>query len=534
MNFSQISYNYLSVCKIKVSKEYFEKRIKSHPDYPALLSFTDTLDELGLEYKAVQAEEKHIPQFSFPFLAQTPKAVNGFEIVPSLEYFENNRERFLNSWVGIAVMVSASQRTNNNKHDEFVKSENESALNLKITIGIGLFIFLLINIFDFNTALFTFSLLCISGITITGFIILHKFGKSNAITQQLCSTVKSHSCDLVLNSKASEIIKGVHFGDAGLIYFSGLLLFSLFSIFGKDVNDALTLLIIPCSLALLFSFFSLYYQWKVVKAWCRMCLITIAIVWLQAIIPFLQLSQVKHFTPNILFLVLLQFILAFSVAACWLLIKPLIKSKLEEKGNEIKLLKWKRNPGIFQSLLQNQPSTNTFLQNNPMRIGNPDAPLQFAIVSNPFCRPCAKAHYQLEKLYKKYPHLVSISVIFFVKAANDLEDRRTIAVECIINTHAINDNCLSVLHDWFDTMDLKKWKERYPFIKEDRITSGILQGYQEWIEQNNVAHTPYVYLNGHQIPKQYNLDDMDSFIFELSDRLRKQVTEEQEKLEAIV
>ena len=75
MDFSEIACKYLESCKILFSAAFVESRIKSHPDYPALVSFTDTLDELGLTYSAVQAEEEHITEMSFPWLAGTPKAV---------------------------------------------------------------------------------------------------------------------------------------------------------------------------------------------------------------------------------------------------------------------------------------------------------------------------------------------------------------------------------------------------------------------------------------------------------------------------
>jgi thiol-disulfide isomerase/thioredoxin len=528
MNLSLIAYNYLKACKIKISKDFLEQRIISHPYYPALISFTDTLDQLGLEYKAVEAEEKHIPQFSFPFLAHTPKAVGSFEIVPSIEYLENNRENFLNRWEGIAVMVKTPQAINNNDHEKFLKNEKKVTSNTKITIGIGLIILLLIQFLNFNWLLFIFSLLNIAGIAICSLIILHKLGKGNAITRQLCSTGKSHGCDLVLNSKASQIIKGVEFGDMGLIYFSAFLLFTLFTNSAQNANDAFTLLIVPCSLALGFTFFSFFYQWKIAKAWCRMCLITIGIVWLQSailLIHFLKAKQIFLASPLV---VISQFLLCFFLASLWLFIKVLIKGNQKEKRTETELLKWKRNPEVFQSLLYKQPHTNTLIPNNPVCLGNPNAPIQFTIVSNPFCRPCAATHQQLEDLYKRYPSLISINVNFLIKSATDREDRRTIAVEQIINAIDITDNKLQVLHDWFETMDIQKWKEKYPSINLNSNRLNVLRNYQHWLSQNNIFYTPFIYLNGYLLPKQYGLNDIESLIIELSESLSQPIVKKEQ------
>ena len=132
LNFSEITYKYLKSCKIKVSFAFLEKRIKSHPEYPALLSFTDTLDELGLEYMTVRAEQEHIAEFRYPFLAGTPKAVSSFEIVTSLQYYENNKEKFLNRWDGVALMVNSSQSISNFEHKAFLNKEKKVLSIFKI------------------------------------------------------------------------------------------------------------------------------------------------------------------------------------------------------------------------------------------------------------------------------------------------------------------------------------------------------------------------------------------------------------------
>lgn len=530
MTFSQIAYNYLLACKIKVSKDYFEQRIKSHPNYPALLSLIDTLNGLGLENKAVEAEEEYIQQFSFPFLAQTPKAVNGFEIIPSIKYYEQNKEKFLNRWEGIAVMVAPSQTIHNIEHEIFLKRKNRNDYKLIFAATLGLIFYLVATVLNFEPAFSTFSFLCISGIAICSLIILHKFGKSNSFTQHFCNAAKSHNCDLVLNSKASEIIKGVHFGDIGFIYFSGILLYYLFSCILGAAQDAFALLIIPSCLAFVFSFFSLYYQWKIVKAWCKMCLITIAIIWLQAIVSFSYVVETKHIILNLK--LLFPFLLAFLLAFTWLLIKPLIKSTLAEKERTIELLKWKRNPDIFQALIQQQPFTNTFLPDNPVRFGKVDAPLQFTIVSNPFCRPCAMAHQELEDLYKRFPTQVSLNVIFLVKSAVDKEDRKTIAVEHILKAILSTNNKLQVLHEWFEIMNIQNWEEKYPSFNQNKNALNALQSYEHWLQKNTVSHTPLVYLNGYTLPRQYALKDIESLVIELSETLTE-LTEKKEAHEKI-
>lgn len=521
MNLPQVAYEYLIASNIRVSKDWLEQRIKSHPDHPALVSLTDTLDELGLKHKAVRAEEKHIAQFSFPFLAQTPRAVGGFEIVPSMEYYKAHKESFLNRWEGIAVMLDPRQKTQNKEHEMYLEKESKVESILKVTIFIGLFIFLFFQTSHFNFLLFVFTLLSILGITICALIILHKIGKDNIITKQLCSSENFHSCDLVLNSNIAEFIKGVDFGDVGLMYFSTLLIFSTFTSITNNATDAFSLMFFPFIFAVAFTFFSLYYQWRIVKAWCKMCLMTVGIIWLQTTIISFSLTNSKQLLPVLWTHSILQLLLAVSISSLWLIIKPLINNRNIERANAVDLLRWKRNPEIFQILLFKQPYTDTFIINNPVICGDTNAPLQFTIISNPFCRPCAAAHLQLEELYNTYPNIVSFKVIFLVEAADDKEDRRIIAINKIINAIITTRNVDRILHDWFEKMVLEDFVQKYPCVNVDNDTLNVLHEYQQWVENNNISYTPTVYLNGYAIPKQYKLEDISSFVLDLRDSLSK-------------
>ena len=528
MDFVKIAFRYLRACNINISEYYLRQRMQAHPNYPALVSFTDTLDELGLEYQAVHADKTHIPQFSFPFLAQTPKAPGGFEILPSMEYYQINQEAFLNRWEGVVLMVEMSQIPDNVQYKAFVGKEEKENVKLKAASGLALFIIILMQCLHFDTGLVAFTWLCVVGISICSLIILHKLGKDNAITEQLCSTQKNHGCDLVLNSKWAEIIKGVDFGDIGLMYFSGLLMFSLFCTNSNSVDSALQILVIPSTIAFCLTFVSLFYQWKIIKAWCKMCLITILIVWLQATVIWIHLMLFSSLQTGLIVAILPLFIFSFAIALFWLLVKPLIIIGDESGKTAIKLDKWKRDPDIFQFFLTSQPYVNTTIENNPFCIGNTDSPIHFTIVSNPFCRPCSTAHRKLEELYYKYPNKVSFSVIFLIKNAEDMEDRRTIAVQSLLK--AINKgNEPEVLHEWFDTMQIESFKEKYKSIGNRDNSVVILKAYEKWIQGNEVPYTPYIFLNGFQMPKQYSISDMEDFVFELSERYSKIETKDATK-----
>lgn len=246
-----------------------------------------------------------------------------------------------------------------------------------------------------------------------------------------------------------------------------------------------------------------------------MCLMVAGIVLLQAIFPLVNFLENRPLIQGSFVATALQFALATSIACLWVFIKPLIKQKLEKINTDTALLKWKRDPDIFQSLLYKQTHTGTLIPGNLAFVGSHDAPLQFTIISNPFCQPCATAHRQLDALHKRYPDLVNINVIFYVKT-HDPEDRRNIAAEHILKVIATGEDSLNVLHHWFEVMDIGVFKETYTSANYNIPVSTVMNKYQQWLDANPVPHTPVIYFNGHLLPRQYSLEDMASFVVELS------------------
>jgi hypothetical protein len=59
-----ILYRWLRSMKIPVSKMFLKQQLLSHPDYPSLLSITDTLDELN-----IHCGKRWIGKIPIPFLA---------------------------------------------------------------------------------------------------------------------------------------------------------------------------------------------------------------------------------------------------------------------------------------------------------------------------------------------------------------------------------------------------------------------------------------------------------------------------------
>jgi len=77
----QIVIDYLTELNIPISGKYCEKLIASHPDYPSMLNIVDTLDRLGIQYKATRIAKERLGNVERPFLLWPSKQSRQPEIV---------------------------------------------------------------------------------------------------------------------------------------------------------------------------------------------------------------------------------------------------------------------------------------------------------------------------------------------------------------------------------------------------------------------------------------------------------------------
>jgi hypothetical protein len=77
----QVVTKYLKSLRIPVSQKYCEKLIRSHPDYPSLLSISDTLTRLGIEHKAARVSKEQLAGMEAPFLAWLNANGGGFTLI---------------------------------------------------------------------------------------------------------------------------------------------------------------------------------------------------------------------------------------------------------------------------------------------------------------------------------------------------------------------------------------------------------------------------------------------------------------------
>ena len=137
-NLSATVYTWLKELKIPVSKTYLKQQLLSHPDYPSLLSITDTLNELGIDNAAVQVEKEQLGEITTPFLAHLNVNGGEFTVVRNVE--DPGIPDFFNRWGGVIIAAEKSNNWNHAANAESMHIDLKRSKALVVTLFILAFL----------------------------------------------------------------------------------------------------------------------------------------------------------------------------------------------------------------------------------------------------------------------------------------------------------------------------------------------------------------------------------------------------------
>jgi thiol-disulfide isomerase/thioredoxin len=283
---------------------------------------------------------------------------------------------------------------------------------------------------------------------------------------------------------------------------------------GNNINNAITVLGLLNLLALPYIIFSIYYQWRVAKQWCVLCLGVQALLLLGGVNIFINnfLSGFAQLPAS--FLVNAAFIYLLPVLL-WFVAKPSILHLQEAKNTKREYLRIKFNQEIFETLLKKQKAISAPVDGLGIDLGNPGASNTLIKVCNPYCGPCAQVHPIIDEILHSTPN-VKVKVIF--NATTNERDYRKEPVKHLLSI-AAEGNKLKIeqsLDDWYlpEKKDYSLFAAKYPLngklLKQDHK----IEAMDNWCQVMKISHTPTIFLNGYEIPNAYSVVDLKYFLSE--------------------
>src|SRR5205085_7129620 len=180
---------------------------------------------------------------------------------------------FFKAESNIVFCAEPNERSGDPNYTARVKEENKEKLNLWLW-GTVAAAGVLVVIYQMLVLQNMFGLawlvpLKLVGLAVCFLLLSFDIAKDNRIVRNLCSLIRPGGCELVMTSRASRIFN-LTWSEIGFFYFSATTLF-LFAPLPLEVKRVFLGVISFGTLP--FSIFSLYYQGRILKTWCALCVL---------------------------------------------------------------------------------------------------------------------------------------------------------------------------------------------------------------------------------------------------------------------
>lgn len=531
-NIIQTAEVFCKLQEIKVTSDSIKKELEEHPDFPSLLSLSDTLHNFNIENVVARFDIDQLDKIPTPFITKmkNEKTSKGYftiiknvnsQFVTFYNYEYNKwekklKESFLPKWSGIALLTATTIETGEHDYESKRKAVRKNRITRLFPLIVLLSI-VIINIFllpAINNITripeIIFSLLTILGCCMSAIILKLESEQSNPLLRRICNINSSTNCAAVLNSKGAKIF-GIKWSIIGFSYFAGgaftLILSEAFYSYSYTLLYLLSVVVSP------YIIYSVYFQWRIAQKWCTICLaiqVILASQFLLVLYSGFPKFDILLAIPLKSYLSIL-FTYTFTYLVSSNLISAFARAK-EATRYRKEIQRLKKSPSIFQALLSKERVANDS-SGLGILIGDARARIKIIKVCNPYCEPCSIAHRALHDLLQSVKN-VQIQIIF--TASNNEADRRR---EPVRHLMAIADNnnekvVKEALDAWYlaEKKDYKKFSERFPIDARFLTQDKKIESMKNWCRENGISHTPTLFINGYQLPQGYQVSDLKSLL----------------------
>jgi|GEM_PF-2058766 len=495
--------------------------IKAHPEAGSLLAIGDILDDYNIENISVRVHGDELNKIGTPFISQLEKPKREFVLVTNVdingvEYVNRHHalgrlplSEFKEKWGGIALMTEV---TDNSREKDYRANRIKNVLfNLRVPFVTAVFFLLTLywGIYrhlpirdGYYVVLFS---LFFTGVIITTLLVIQAIGKENSLVHRICSAGKFTHCNNILESPAAKLRGLVGWSDIGWVYFLGNLLSLL------TIRDALPVLQLINVCALPYTFWSIYYQWKIGKQWCPFCLAVQAILWLTFIVSTLYLNGMDFRGMTVDSCVATGSLFLLPATLAWFIF-PFINQAVKTAPLQRELQRIRTSEAFFNATLDGMERVS-FEEHGPgIVFGNDQAPFEMTVVSNPYCAPCSRIHKRVMELLSKFPNQLKLRYVFAVAPEGD--EQRNYAIRYLIAASRQYgwEDTERIYAAWYQSQNMNELCKKFPVEPDDVEINAIMRAHKDWCKRAGIEETPTIYLNGRRFPEGYEVEDLKYFI----------------------
>lgn len=515
---------FLKILNVKVNSSTVDEVLNNHPNYPSLLAISDSLQEWNVPNVTFKIKPNQIDELPVPFLAYLPDSNAPLLVVIKVRadiitYYNGNykepilqkREDFLNKWQGICLLAETNDESGENNFQQNRRKEF-----LKKLVPFSLILLLLVASFynlviaNATAKVYIQYFVLLAGTIISTLLVWYEIDQNNPLLHKVCGGISQGNCGAILTSQASKFFGLFSWSEAGFIYFSG----GMLTLFFVSWSASLTVLGWLHILSLPYIIFSVFYQWRIAKQWCVLCLAVQALFLAGGLNVFI--NQYNLSTDGLALNSIFSIVFLYILPALFLYsIKPIFKKLQTSKYDRLKYNRLKFNNEVFETLLKRQKEIMLPTTNLGIDVGNVEAENLLIKVCSPYCNPCSLAHPEIEKLIKDNENL-KVKIIFTtVKDQNDIRFK-TVAHLLAIAAKGNAKLTMHALDDWYSSpkKSYSIFANKYQMNGEIEMQTKKILDMEDWCKKMNIQFTPTIFYNGYQIPDSYEVKDLTYFLKE--------------------
>lgn len=500
---------------IKIPSNELTFQISSHPSFPSLHAVTGVLQHFGVESMSLRIpqNEDALAHLEGYFMAQVSRFGDHIVVVGKVrDHYEIvfdqyktsivSAAEFLTMWTGVVLVVDEEAQV-----DHTFISENQGLLWLQVVTGI------LLASIPFFVGLHLLEYvhygLALIGIFLGVLLIQYELGIQSRPLNQFCSDTRSKSdCDAVLESRGALLFGRMKLSNLVMAYFLGqALAWVMLSVLHLESQ----LMMLVSTVALGLTFYSLYYQFKVVKAWCSLCLSIVGVLWLQASLLMIPNAFAWQLGPQSLAVVFMSFLIALTA---WSFVILKLKKGVEDQRIKVEYFKFKRNYNLFKTMLGRSIPVEVHAFDREIVFGNlkSENASTVTIITNPSCGFCKEAHAIIAPLLKASKDKLKIRVRFNVFSIKDDSISVKVALRLLdlYNNQGVK-QCMMAMDEIYGTMKADQWLKKWEgsSFREDL---DLLEKQKQWCTANVINFTPEILINGRSYPREYQRSDLLHFV----------------------
>ena len=500
----------LSYLEVRHTKWYTDSVYNTHPHKYDMYGLYDILVSYGVNAMGVNFADKDCSHLTFPCILY----INGDFVVASgisgekIHYNWNGRKfdlplnDFRSVWTGNAIVVDGESNAvepNLKQHEKKYFLSRMSTSLFVVIIALAVFFACYINHEKIGLTGFLLLLLDGAGIFTSSLLMEKTLHKNSLYGDKVCSLFHQKDCNGILMSDKSSIF-GISWSEIGFSYFlSHIVVIAAFP-------RAISTISIMDTIIVCYPIWSIYYQWKVARQWCVLCVFVQFVLVAEGILGMgyvmndgLQIDSASILIFGAVFYILLLISHKYVTG---------YKAMEENVSNLQRLRALKANHNIFHTLIKEEKYNNDIEKASTILFGNPKASMRITILTNPHCNPCAKMHGRIENMFESKHDKICIQYIF--SAFNEsLESSNKFLIA--IYQQFGKEKAWKIYSDWYryGKYHAKDFMNQYKNINYNDLS--VLEENKkhfEWKQKSGYMATPTILVNGYELTREYTIEDI--------------------------